>query len=299
MSLGQQDKSTGYITLYRKSVGAFQQITNPSVFGGFSIQQFGYKTAPKLLMLCILLFLQNQLIAQRYGTTVGARWGRSHFGVALQQRIKGNSTIEGMVLLNKTETVLATLYEHHKPLLFKWKGFNTYIGAGMHYGWYNSDTLKDQFWGFDGIMGIEYKILLLPIAMGLDFKPTYNFSYEGNNRQFQPQFAVSIRYVLVSYREQEKRKKQREKAQNKDKGEPNKILDIFKKKDNEDKDKKDKSQDKEKSEERKGLFDLFKKQDEDNNKDKNNNTKPKNDQSKEKKDSILDKINIFKKKDDQ
>jgi hypothetical protein len=248
-----------------------------------------------LFAITIILIAAPTLFAQRYGTTVGARWGKSHFGASLQQRIEGNSTVEAMVLLNNGETTLSGLYEYHRPLLFKWKGFNTYVGAGAHYGWLNNDTLKDQFWGLDGIMGIEYKFPLLPIAASLDFKPTYNFSYYEKSSAFQPQFAVSIRYVLVTYREQEKRKKQREKERKKeqnkqqDQDERKGIFDIFDKKDD-----KKQQQDDPKKDDNKGILDIFNKKDKNDDKQDNKQSKPKDKEE----DSFWDKINIFKKKDD-
>lgn len=214
----------------------------------------------KVVAILFFCSLAQHLHAQRYGTTIGARWGGARYGVSLQQRIAGNSTIEGIALLGSQETVLTAMYENHRPIIFKWKGFNTYIGGGAHFGWYHTDTLQDRFSGLDGIMGIEYKLPLLPFAGSFDFKPTYNFSHANEKRQFQPQFAVSLRYVLITYREQEKRKRKRERERNK------------------------------KENEGKGLFDIFDKTDKNEKQDRNKK------QDKEK--SFWDKINIFKKKDD-
>lgn len=249
-----------------------------------------------LLISGLFLFLSTQLQAQRYGTTIGARWGGARYGVSLQQRIEGNSTVEAMALFGGGETTLGALYEYHKPIIFKWKGFNTYIGAGAHIGWYRTDTLNANFWGFAGIMGIEYKLPLMPFAGSLDFKPTYNLSHPNEKRHFQPQFAVSVRYILVTYREQEKRKRQRERERQKNKDDDKKggIFDIF---DKNDKDKEDKKKDDKPQKDKKDSNSISGKKEEEKPKKDAKNT-PKDDKQPKESESFWDKINIFKKKDD-
>lgn len=259
-----------------------------------------------------LLLLTNILSvsAQRYGTTLGVRWGRSHFGGTFQHRIMDRGTLEALLTFNKSETVVGGLYEWHDPLLFNWRAFNTYVGGGPHLGFFRTDTLKKTFTGISGIMGIEYKFPAIPFTASIDFKPTFHFNHPNSDKRFEPQFAVSIRYVLLTYREQKKQWKKREKEQKKkqkeadNKEEKKGILDIFNKnKENEQDDNPTPKNEKPK-EERKGLFDIFDKEEknQDNNNDaplpKNNNRKNEDGNKADDNKSFWDKINIFKKKDD-
>lgn len=164
-----------------------------------------------------LMGLSVPALGQRYGATLGFRWGKTHYGIAAQYRIVNNSTIEAMAMFNSREKVITGLYEYHRPLLFKWKSFNTYIGMGGHVGFYKNDTLNSTFTGLDGIVGVEYKFPLLPFTVCADFKPAFNFNHPVEEQAFQPQFAVAIRYVILTYRQQEKKKREKERKERREK----------------------------------------------------------------------------------
>lgn len=258
--------------------------------------------------------------AQRYGSALGVRWGRSHFGGTYQHRVADRNTLEGLLTFNKTEILVGGLFEWHDPLLFNWRSFTTYVGGGPHVGFFRTDTLKKTFTGLSGIMGIEYKFPALPFVASLDFKPTFHFNHPNNDKRFEPQFAVSIRYVLLTYREQKKQWKKREKERNKkqkndgkeqESNEKKGLFDIFDKNKDKDKDTPKNEQQPKNKDERKGLFDIFdKKKDNDKNKKQDdNNKRSENKKNKDntgnandkggKKEGFWDKINIFKKKDNQ
>ncbi len=64
-----------------------------------------------------------------------------------------------------------------------------YFGFGAHVGFWNGDYTK-HYWGeagetytvigVDGILGLEYSFIEVPINLGLDWKPAFNFiGYSG------------------------------------------------------------------------------------------------------------------------
>jgi len=66
--------------------------------------------------------------------------------------------------------------------------------AGAHVG-----NHKDNgtFWGFDGLIGAEYKIAFIPLVISLDFKPTIEYGSTDWNRFSK---AFSVRYIILKQR---------------------------------------------------------------------------------------------------
>ncbi|WP_192822716.1 hypothetical protein [Rufibacter sp. LB8] len=143
--------------------------------------------------LAVLLFcgLMGSLpaLAQRYKTAAGIRLGGEEIGFTLQQKVWEKTTIEGIASAAPREIKLTALAQRHWPMLGQ--RFNYYLGAGAHGG-----RLKDYgaIYGFDGIMGIEYKINGLPFLLSGDIKPAFHVKHE---EWFNLGAAFSIRYVLV------------------------------------------------------------------------------------------------------
>ena len=178
----------------------------------------------KLLVLCIAMLVSGMLYAQRFNTTLGLRIERGDkIGLSAQQRILEHTSLEGIVAAAEREIETNFLIKQHFPLIGK--GLNMYLGAGGHIG-----KLKDfgATIGVDAVMGIEYKILILPVVISLDFKPAYHFVHE-DWADFPTAF--SARYVLVKYKNGEKRRKkrQRQKVRKERKEERGGFFDFLKK----------------------------------------------------------------------
>jgi hypothetical protein len=178
----------------------------------------------KLWVLVPALLVCNVLYAQRFNTTLGIRVERGDkIGLTAQQRILEHTSLEGIVAAAEREIESSFLIKQHFPLIGK--GLNMYLGAGGHIG-----NLKDYgvTTGVDAIMGIEYKILILPVVISLDFKPAYHFTHE-NWVDFSTAF--SARYVLVKYEngEKKRKKRQRQKARDQRREERGGFFDFLKK----------------------------------------------------------------------
>jgi hypothetical protein len=143
-------------------------------------------------LLLLLLTLGQRAAAQKYNTALGARLGGGNYGITLQQRVASRVTIEGIAGLGEREYSGTVLGQYHFGILGP--SLNYYFGAGGHLG-HNKDT--DNFGGFDGLVGVEYKVAFLPVVLSFDFKPTLEINSDDYAR-FPTAF--SIRYVLFKRR---------------------------------------------------------------------------------------------------
>lgn len=143
-------------------------------------------------LLLLLLALGQRAAAQKYNTALGARLGGGNYGITLQQRVASRVTIEGIAGLGEREYSGTVLGQYHFGILGP--SLNYYFGAGGHLG-HNKDT--GNFGGFDGLVGVEYKVAFLPVVLSFDFKPTLELNSDDYAR-FPTAF--SIRYVLFKRR---------------------------------------------------------------------------------------------------
>ncbi|MGY3089876.1 hypothetical protein ACVWYF_002924 [Hymenobacter sp. UYAg731] len=141
---------------------------------------------------CLLLLaalLPQTAAAQKYRTAAGIRSDGTNYGFTIQQVFLPKSTIEGLGMFAPRERSFTVLAERHFGILGP--SLNYYFGAGGHYG-NNRDT--GDFWGFDGMVGVEYKIAFIPFVVSFDFKPTIEHGSADWNR-FPT--AVSVRYIFL------------------------------------------------------------------------------------------------------
>ena len=127
--------------------------------------------------------------AQKYITAGGVRLGGGNYGITVQQAVARRVTIEGIAGLGQREYSGTVLGEYHFGILGP--SLNYYFGAGGHLG-HNKDT--GNFGGFDGIVGVEYKVAFLPLLLSFDFKPAIEVNSDDYAR-FPAAF--SIRYVFI------------------------------------------------------------------------------------------------------
>ena len=140
-------------------------------------------------LLALFLALGHGAAAQKYTTAAGLRLGGGNYGITLQQRVASRITIEGIAGLREREYSGTVLGEYHFGILGP--SLNYYFGAGGHLG-NNKDT--GGFGGFDGIVGVEYKVAFLPVVLSFDFKPSYEIN-SADYARFPTAF--SIRYVFI------------------------------------------------------------------------------------------------------
>ena len=133
--------------------------------------------------------MSQPVAAQKYRTAAGFRSGGSDYGLTVQQLILPKTTLEGLGMVAPRERSATLLAERHFGILGP--SLNYYFGAGAHYGRHKDNG---EFWGFDGLVGAEYKIAFIPVVLSIDFKPTIEYGSADWNR-FPTGF--SVRYIFV------------------------------------------------------------------------------------------------------
>ena len=156
----------------------------------------------------VLFFLSFFLIlgplsisAQGYGTAAGVRVG-SGFGATFQQQIALNTSLEAIILRQKTgdyvDYTATLLYEKHQNVLTK--GLNIYAGGGLYYTWLEDRTnlivKPTNPFGISPIAGAELTIGNFNVS--IDLKPNIKIAGGGDGiKGFDIQSAFSVRYVLA------------------------------------------------------------------------------------------------------
>ena len=133
--------------------------------------------------------LAQPAAAQKYRTAAGLRSDGTTYGLTIQQLILPKTTLEGLGMVAPRERSATLLAERHFGILGP--SLNYYFGAGGHIGNHKDDG---TFWGFDGLVGVEYKIAFIPFVISIDFKPTIEYGSADWNR-FPTAF--SVRYIFV------------------------------------------------------------------------------------------------------
>lgn len=117
-----------------------------------------------------------------YKIAVGLRAGETS-GLTIKQRVGHSSALEGIIGVWYQGLSVTVVYEKYTPA-FDAEGLNWYYGGGGHAAFDMNYTFHnhwgDRYYhyhaggvglGVDGILGLEYKIPPVPIAISLDVKP--------------------------------------------------------------------------------------------------------------------------------
>ncbi|MES2456456.1 MAG: hypothetical protein V4594_12980 [Bacteroidota bacterium] len=107
------------------------------------------------------------------------------YGVALTGKvfISKNSALEGILKYNGagglgSNIAFSGLYEYHAPIKGV-DGLQWYVGGGGHvnyFRWKDQDIDGVTSYGVAGVVGLEYKIATLPLAVSADWQPGYMIS---------------------------------------------------------------------------------------------------------------------------
>jgi hypothetical protein len=162
----------------------------------------------KTILFAMLLFTGN-LFAQDYGTGIGLRLGGLSSGISVKGFVNSTSALEGIASFGRHSFIATGLYEKHFAIPGA-TGLNMYVGAGGHIGFFGYRgsyfyKKKNEYYyvydegrtavvpGVDLIIGLEYKIKDVPLAIGVDIKPFIDF-FDGSGFYFDG--ALNIRYVF-------------------------------------------------------------------------------------------------------
>ena len=140
-----------------------------------------------------------------YHNGIGLRLG-NQFGITGKHFTTGGNAIEILLgsHLDQKGITGTFLYEFHRQA-FEAKRLIWYFGGGLHIGYYkysdyydsdNSRSLREGHFvsaGVDGIIGLEYGLSAVPLAISADVKPYVN-PVAGNFGGVDG--AISVRYVF-------------------------------------------------------------------------------------------------------
>ena len=140
--------------------------------------------------------LTSTLHAQSYYTSLGVRLGYDS-GLTLKQFLSPENAAEFILSVSPRYFQLTGMYEYQK-LLPGLSDFSWVVGVGAHVGGIHHD--KDKYksnllLGVDLLAGLEYSIARTPYTVGLDWKPSFNFTNSYNDYWLNG-FAISLRYTL-------------------------------------------------------------------------------------------------------
>lgn len=153
---------------------------------------FAFSAQKFILLAAVLLILSCHASAQKYRTAAGIRFNDGSYGLTVQQVFLPKATLEGLALVAPREWSATVLAERHFGILGP--SLNYYFGAGAHLGRHKDDG---PFYGFDAIIGTEYKIAFIPLVISFDFKPSLEYQ-SADWARFPSGF--SLRYIIVKKR---------------------------------------------------------------------------------------------------
>jgi hypothetical protein len=117
-----------------------------------------------------------------YNTAIGLRAGTATSGLTFKQFIGSRTALEGILGVWHHGFSITGLYEKYTPA-FNVRGLNWYYGGGAHVAfetghdfYYRNERhshYHDDYFGIgvDGLVGMEYKIPPIPVAVSFDLKP--------------------------------------------------------------------------------------------------------------------------------
>lgn len=143
----------------------------------------------KLFQLFVFLLFISGLNGQENNYAVGLRGGYTH-GVIFRQYLSDNSGYLGIASGFNHEVKFTLIKEvYSKKDLAFFNNVTVVKGFGGHVGINEADNFSifgqtyktknksvSPVLGIDGLIGAEYKIAGLPIILGLDYKPYFEFS---------------------------------------------------------------------------------------------------------------------------
>jgi hypothetical protein len=148
------------------------------------------KKAGFIFIVFSILLIHSSAQAQDYKMALGARFSSKaalvNTSISFKYFFKNATAAEALFSV-KEPLALGLLLEQHKP--FVAEHFTYFYGGGAYVGFSGSRNF-----GFHGIIGLDYKIPLLPINFSIDWKPELTVASEFG---FEPQaLGVTARFTF-------------------------------------------------------------------------------------------------------
>jgi hypothetical protein len=167
----------------------------------------------KQLSLFLLLSFPFLALAQQYDKSAGIRLGGTS-GLTFKKFIVDEQAIETIVSSRRDGVQVTVTWIMHHPMEVSFnENFFFYYGVGGHIGVEKHDDISKQLYsenpplfnyenksflslGADALIGVEYRMLNVPITFNLDMKPYVNYV---GMRKLEAKFwdvAIAIKYIF-------------------------------------------------------------------------------------------------------
>ncbi|HRY99523.1 MAG TPA: hypothetical protein P5550_10760 [Bacteroidales bacterium] len=166
------------------------------------------------LMLASMLLLPLLLAGQDYSTSVGGRGGYSS-GITFKGFLDEYRAVEAMLSWRGGGMQFTMLAQSYRPVMLEYSDhLFLFAGYGAHVGytrWYTRHTGSQTIYGHptyfysrrsspvigaDAILGLEYRMYRVPLAMSLDLKPYLELFGERFVSIMPVDMAFSLRYTF-------------------------------------------------------------------------------------------------------
>ena len=160
-------------------------------------------------LIFLFLFFSLPVYAQTYFSAAGIRGGYSS-GFTFRQHLDPGLAYEGLLSFRKEGLQLTALRQIIQQAPFEFsEDFYLIYGYGGHVGFNYTDHYYFMFHeyiysdkrfsplvGIDGFLGLEYHIPTIPMQVGVDVKPFFEFSIFEFFRIVPWDFAFTIKYIF-------------------------------------------------------------------------------------------------------
>ena len=165
-----------------------------------------------MMAIGLLTLVTTRSAAQFYENSLGLRLGTTS-AMSYKRFITKDQALELLVSGRKDGFQFTTLYEFHRPTnLNISKNFFFYYGVGAHVGYVKENV--DQYrlnnsvitvesnqealftMGVNTVIGLEYRWLVVPMTIGADLKPFFEFIGMRETEFKIWDAAISVKYVF-------------------------------------------------------------------------------------------------------
>ncbi len=153
----------------------------------------------KLSLVLLFVLTIASAGAQDYRTSLGVRGGLP-YGLSVKHFLGKKNAVEGIAASSYSGFIVMGFYEFEKWTGI-YPGFNWYLGAGAHAGFWDPgmnpslpDTFSGSVIGLDIVGGLEYTFDEIPLNLAIDIIPGLNLI--GTSGWGGMNGAISIRYVF-------------------------------------------------------------------------------------------------------
>ncbi|MDZ7607261.1 MAG: hypothetical protein U5K79_17140 [Cyclobacteriaceae bacterium] len=165
------------------------------------------------ILFCLLLSALT-LQAQEYKNSAGFRFCKTD-GLTYKRFLTTNGAIETMLGFGGYDGGMQAYvnYQWYQPVPSTYTGYlHFYYGVGGHTGYirptrtvdyYEGDQIvsetqqyTDYVIGVDGILGVEYRIFTVPMTVGMDIKPFFEYYALQYTRFRFWDFGFTVKYIF-------------------------------------------------------------------------------------------------------